>query len=283
MKDCYQEITDRIVAAIEAGTAPWVRPWSVSDQRPKNAATGRLYRGINSLLLGLEAQARGYATGAWLTYRQTAAAGGQVRGGEHGTSVALYKLHEVDDTKAEGEKRVIPLLRTFTVFNVAQIDGLQQTTQPTWTWGSHLEAELVLTSSGADIRHGTPKAYYTTVTDRIHLPVKQAFKDQGAYYTTALHELTHWTGHPKRCNRDLSGRFGNDIYAMQSRRSTPNITCSRERGGGCSSRSGTFREQTGRIRSASLPARKSTSLCRNSGTDTRERHQPKPSRHVPYE
>ena len=118
MKDFYQDLTNRIVAAIEAGTPPWVRPWSVSDQRPRNAATKRPYRGINSLLLGLEAQLRGYANGAWLTYRQAAALNAQVRGGEHGTSVVLYKLHEVG-AKTEGEKRVIPLLRCFTVFNVA--------------------------------------------------------------------------------------------------------------------------------------------------------------------
>ncbi len=216
MKDFYQDVTTRIVAAIEAGTPPWVKPWSVSDQRPKNAATGRLYRGINTLLLGLEAQAHGYASNAWLTYRQAAALNAQVRGGEHGTSIVLYKLHEVEDTKIEGERRVIPLLRTFTVFNVAQIDGLLETPTPTTrSWNPHLEAELVLTSSGADIRHGTPKAYYTTVMDRIHLPVKHAFKDQGAYYATALHELTHWTGHKSRCSRDLSGRFGNDSYAME--------------------------------------------------------------------
>ena len=218
MKDFYQSVTDRIVSAIEAGTPPWVRPWSVSDQRPKNAATGRLYRGINSLLLGLEAQARGYASGAWLTYRQAAALNAQVRGGEHGTSVVLYKLHEVDDAKTEGEKRVIPLLRTFTVFNVAQIDGLPQPAQPaqpTAGWNSHLEAELLLSASGADIRHGAPKAYYSRIMDLIHLPVKHAFKDQGAYYSTALHETCHWTGHPKRCNRDLAGRFGTDAYAVE--------------------------------------------------------------------
>ena len=73
MKDFYQDVTNRIVTSIEAGVVPWIRPWSVSDQRPKNAATGRLYRGINSLLLGLEAQAHGYASHAWLTYRQAAA------------------------------------------------------------------------------------------------------------------------------------------------------------------------------------------------------------------
>lgn len=215
--DHYQEITDRIVAAIEAGSPPWIRPWSVSDQRPKNAATGRLYRGINTVLLGLEAQAQGYASSAWLTYRQAAALNAQVRGGEHGTSIVFYKLHEVDDAKAEGEKRVIPLLRTFTVFNVAQIDGLPAPAEPLKlrAWGPHLEAELVLSSSGAQIHHGGEQAYYNRSKDVIHIPPRHSFAERGAYYTTALHELTHWTGHQSRCNRDLSGRFGNDSYAME--------------------------------------------------------------------
>jgi antirestriction protein ArdC len=218
MKDFYQDVTNRIVAAIEAGTPPWVKPWSVSDQRPKNFATQRLYRGINSLLLGLEAQAHGYASNAWLTYRQAGALNAQVRGGERGTSVVLYKLHEVDDAKAEGEKRVIPLLRSFTVFNVAQIDGLPEPTQPTRPtpeWDSHLEAELVLSSSGADIRFGTASAYFHPAKDAIYLPAKEAFANQGAFYSTALHELVHWTGTPSRCDRNLSGRFGNDSYAIE--------------------------------------------------------------------
>jgi antirestriction protein ArdC len=184
MKDFYQEVTNRIVAAIEAGTPPWVRPWSVSDQRPKNAATNRLYRGINSLLLGLEADAKGYAESRWLTYGQAAALNAQVRVGETGTSVVLYKLHEIDDGKTEGEKRVIPLLRSFTVFNVAQIDGLPQPSppaQPTLAWDSHREAELLLSSSGADIRAGTSQAYFHPAKDAIYLPAKDAFTDQGAY------------------------------------------------------------------------------------------------------
>jgi antirestriction protein ArdC len=217
VKDFYQEVTNRIVAAIEAGTPPWIRPWSVSDQRPKNAATNRLYRGVNYVLLALEADAKGYAESRWLTYRQAAALNAKVRGGETGTSVVLYKLHEVDDAKTEGEKRVIPLLRSFTVFNVAQIDGLPAPTEPPKpvAWDAHLEAELVLSSSGAEIHHGGEQAYYHRGKDIIRLPPRHSFAERGAYYAVALHELVHWAGHPTRCNRDLSGRFGNDAYAAE--------------------------------------------------------------------
>lgn len=216
MQDFFQAVTNRIVATIEAGAPAWVRPWSVCDQRPRNAATKRPYRGINALLLGLEAQARGYASNAWLTYRQAAALNAQVRGGEHGTAIVFYKLHELHEPQPNGEKRVIPLLRSFVVFNVAQIDGLAEETQPAGrTWDPHLEAELVLSTSGAELRFGGTAAYYHPAQDAIYLPPKDAFADQASYYSTALHELTHWTGHPARCNRDLSGRFGNDSYAME--------------------------------------------------------------------
>lgn len=221
MRDLYQEVTNRIVASLEAGTPPWVKPWSVSDQRPRNAATQRLYRGINSVLLELEADAKGYADSRWLTYRQAAELGAQVRGGEHGSTVVFYKLRELPEAQAEGtepQKRVVPLLRSFTVFNVAQVDKLPAAlTEPTKpvAWDAHAEAEALLHASGADIRHSSPKAYYNRGVDLIHLPPQNAFPDQGAYYGTALHELVHWTGHPTRCNRDLKGRFGDSAYAME--------------------------------------------------------------------
>ena len=139
-----------------------------------------------------------------------------MRGGERGTSVVLYKLHEIRDA-TDNEKKVIPLLRSFIVFNVAQIDGLpNQPTQPAQpTWDPEIEAEMILTSSGAVIRYGTAEAYFHPAKDAIYLPAMASFTDGGGYYATVLHELVHWTGHPKRCNRNLSGRFGNDSYAME--------------------------------------------------------------------
>ena len=219
MNDLYQTITDRIVAAVEAGTPPWIKPWSVSDQRPRNAATQRPYRGINTLLLGLEAELRGYASNRWLTFRQATELKAHVRKGETGTTVVFYKLHEPPEAKPEdtatGEKRVIPLLRAFTVFNLAQIEGLPPEPERHVTWDSHAEAEVLLAKSGATIRHAGNHAYYDRARDLIQLPARSAFPDQGAFYATALHELVHWTGHEKRCNRDLRGRFGDSAYAME--------------------------------------------------------------------
>ncbi len=221
MSDLYQEATDKIVAAIEAGTPPWVKPWSVSDFRPRNAKTNRPYRGVNSVLLSLEADARGYADPRWLTFRQAIEIGARIRGGERGTTVVFYKLTKLPEQSAdrtEIQYRTVPLLRSFTVFNVAQVDGLPESMvkppEPV-AWDSHAEAEALLYASGAEMHHGGDSAYYQRAKDQIHLPPKSSFSDSGAYYTTALHELMHWTGAPIRCNRELKGRFGDNAYAVE--------------------------------------------------------------------
>jgi antirestriction protein ArdC len=220
MQDLYQLVTDRIVAALEAGTPPWVRPWhAATDPVPMNAETRRLYRGVNFLTLAIEAQTRGYPRNCWLTYRQATALGAQVRKGEHGTPVVFWKLRTVN-TKAEAEdQRVVPLLRCYTVFNTAQIDGLPRTmAQPLPSvpaWQSDDVAELLIATSGAEIRHGGSKAFYTPDNDYIQLPPQATFAHASGYYATTLHELVHWTGHRSRLDRRLGGRFGDEAYAAE--------------------------------------------------------------------
>ena len=135
--DLYATVTGRIVAALERGAAPWVRPWSQDvDSMPVNAASRRPYRGINALLLALEATSHGYPLNRWLTYRQATELGGQVRRGERGTTVVLWRLRKVAATAEtypepqdpDLHERVIPLLRAFTVFNLAQVDGVPAAT-----------------------------------------------------------------------------------------------------------------------------------------------------------
>jgi len=221
MIDLYQDVTDRIVAAIEAGTPPWVKPWSVSDFRPRNAKTQRPYRGVNSVLLGLEADLRGFKQPQWLTFRQATELGARVRAGAQGTTVVFYKLTELPEQSADRtaiQYRTVPLLRSFTVFNVAQIDGLPESmTKPPEpaVWDAHVEAEALLYASGAEIHHGGDQAYYQRAKDIVHLPPRSSFAAAGDYYATALHELVHWTGHETRCNRNLTGRFGDDAYAVE--------------------------------------------------------------------
>ena len=131
--DLYAETTARIVAALEQGVAPWVRPWSTGvDTLPMNAQTGRAYRGINVVLLAMESQRQGYALDRWLTYRQATELGGQVRRGERGSTVVFWRLRKLSATadaypherEDDVPEQVIPLLRAYTVFNVAQVDGL---------------------------------------------------------------------------------------------------------------------------------------------------------------
>ncbi|HEY3181189.1 MAG TPA: zincin-like metallopeptidase domain-containing protein, partial [Casimicrobiaceae bacterium] len=211
---------------LERGAPPWVRPWSQDvDSMPMNASGRRPYRGINALLLTLEANSQGYPLNRWLTYRQAAELGGQVRRGERGTTVVLWRLRKLSATANafpdEGEpdlhERVIPLLRAFTVFNLAQVDGVPAALQAVERhhWDPDARAEDLLQMSGATIRHGGSRAFYRPGDDEIHLPPPRAFPDAGRYYATALHELTHWSSHPSRCNRQLGQRFGDDAYAAE--------------------------------------------------------------------
>lgn len=222
--DLYASVTERIVAALEAGTPPWICPWrrTGADARPANATTARRYRGINVLLLNLRAATSGYDSSRWLTFQQALSVGGRVRRGEHGTQIVFFKMHEVDAGAVDdggADRRVVPLLRSFTVFNVAQVDGLPETmaapaTEP-GTWEPLEEADNILALSGADIRHGGSRAFYAPDADLIQLPPRSAFDSAEDYYATALHELTHWSGHSTRCNRPLGRRHGIDAYAME--------------------------------------------------------------------
>jgi antirestriction protein ArdC len=132
MNDIYQSITDKIIAELEAGTVPWIRPWSGGDDPfPRNALSQRPYRGINTIVLGLEALCRGYTTHQWLTFRQALQLGGHIRKGERSSTIIYYELRQVEkadsEALAEGddpEKRFLPLLKVFHVFNLDQVDGL---------------------------------------------------------------------------------------------------------------------------------------------------------------
>ena len=226
--DIYQRITDRIIAEIETGTPPWVRPWStVNDSAPINLISNRAYRGINNVMLNLEAQARGYPLNRWLTYRQAAERGARVRLGEAATQIVYYQLRKVaatgetfpEHTENDIPERIIPLLRVYSVFNVAQVDGLPtellQVPIPLTAFAAQEAADDLLLDSAVPIHHGGFKAYYSPGEDRIQLPVKTLFKDADNYYAAALHELVHATGHASRCNRQLTTRFGTESYAAE--------------------------------------------------------------------
>lgn len=225
-RDHYQEVTDRIVAALEAGTPPWRRPWdpekSGAPLSPINAVTGRRYHGINVLLLGMSQLSFASGDPRFCSYKQAKDRGWQVRAGERGTTVYFYKSLRVEDrdAPADGEEhtRNIPLLRSFTVFNGSQIDGIPAFTPPTIEeapWRRFDAADIIMRNSGAVIRIGGDRAFYRPATDSIHLPPKNAFRSPEGLASVAIHELAHWSAAPGRLNRDLTGEFGSAKYALE--------------------------------------------------------------------
>jgi antirestriction protein ArdC len=210
------------------GTPPWVHPWQSESgsMLPLNLSSGRHYRGINVLLLTMQAMQCGYAHNRWMTYQQARALGAQVRKGESGTEVVFFKMHEFgagagDEPSAdrESDRKVIPLIRSFTVFNAAQINDLPQalipTPMPVHQWQACETAEAILATSGAEIRYGGSRAYYSPSGDHIQLPNRADFSTAADFSRVALHELTHWTGHTSRCNRVLSARAHIEAYAFE--------------------------------------------------------------------
>lgn len=228
LKDVYASVTNTIIAALEAGTPPWVHPWQSSSgsMLALNLSSGRHYRGINVLLLSMQAMQCGYSANRWMTYSQSRALGAQVRKGESGTEVVFFKMHELGADSADqpvsgqrAEHRIIPLIRSFTVFNADQIDGLPEALIPApvtvHEWQACEAAEAILATSGASIRYGGSRAFYSPSEDRIQLPDRSDFADAAGFSRVALHELTHWSGHPSRCNRVLSSRAHIEAYAFE--------------------------------------------------------------------
>ncbi len=224
-RDPCQEVTDRILEALEAGTKPWVRPWDPGKaggpQAPLNPTTGRWYRGINVLILGMDLRAFTTADPRWMTYQQAGEAGWQVRKGEKSITIFFFKPLEVEDEGAENGTRTVPLMRSYAVFHASQVDGIPPYVPPTIEeapWQRPEAADIILRNSGAIVRTGGDRAFYSPSADFIQLPPERAFAGAHQWAATALHELGHWTGHPTRLARDLSGRFGSDAYAQEELR-----------------------------------------------------------------
>jgi len=226
--DIYQTVTSRIIAELEEGRVPWVQPWgrdaAASAALPKNAISERAYSGVNILILWGEAIAHHYPSQVWMTFRQAKNLGGSVRKGEHGAQIVYADRFT---PKAERERaaesgdapKTIPFLKAFTVFNVAQCDGLPDSVTaapaPLPECGAIPRAESLIASTGADIRIGGDKACYNPSADYISLPPQPTFFEQINYYRTAFHELGHWTGHESRLDRTFHGRYGSRPYARE--------------------------------------------------------------------
>ena len=226
------EITATIIAAIESGvdTGTFQMPWHAiaSAGVPVNSVTHQPYHGINRLLLSFEAHERKWPN-SWASFQQWRQKGASVRRGEHGVPIVFYTPVEIQETeisedgKEEIVVKTIPVFRYSTVFNISQVDNPPQDASPTALPPVNpiVRAEQFISATGAEIRYGGDRAYFTPASDYVAVPEREAFvgtktsSPTEAFYATVLHELCHWTGGEKRLNRQMGKRFGDGVYAAE--------------------------------------------------------------------
>jgi antirestriction protein ArdC len=226
-EDVYSRVTAKVIADLEKGVIPWAKPW---DAGPSGGAimrplrhTGEPYAGINILMLWMAAEEQGFASPTWMTFRQALQYGGHVRKGERGTPVVYASTYVKEEEADDGDSvaRTIPFLKTYTVFNVAQIEdlppGFYGAPAPAESLIERIEhAESFFTATDADLRHGGDRAFYDPSADYIRMPPFETFRDAEGYYATLAHETTHWTRHPTRLDRSFDRkRWGDEGYAQE--------------------------------------------------------------------
>ena len=219
MSNIYQEITDSIIAELEKGATPWVKPWNAPMSADKNIASQKPYRGINRLLLAMISGIKGYSVPVWGTYDQWQKLGGNVRKGEKAAKIIFWSQAQDKKAAEQGEDKVYQFARAYCVFNVAQVDGIDIYPSEDAPVSEHQKIEACekrIIASGAKYSIGGDVACYIPSIDSIKMPALNTFQTAEHYYATFFHELTHWTSEKTRCNRDLSkGRFGNSDYAFE--------------------------------------------------------------------
>ncbi len=223
-QNVYTRVTDSIIAAIEAGAGKWKTPWHGQGNfaRPVNVASGNPYRGINTVALWVAAYVTGYASPIWGTYKQWHEKGAQVRKGEKASTVVFWKVvdpaaHEADSQNEDSDQPHAHMFaRAYCVFNAQQVEGWEAPAMPALPQAERIEhAERFFGSLGATIKEEGFRPSYIPSLDEIRMPPFAIFPDAETYYVTLAHEVTHWSGHPSRCARDLKGRFGDARYAAE--------------------------------------------------------------------
>ena len=225
--DLYTRVTNSIIADLEQGIRPWLKPWNAEHAagritRPLRVG-GQPYKGINVMMLWASAIAQNFTAPIWMTFKQAAELNANVKKGSKG-SLVVYANHvtKTESTKNGHEnERDIYYMKGYTVFNVEQIEGLpahfHATASPQLDTVQRIEAvDQFFANTGADIRHGGNEAYYAPASDYVQMPSSMFFRDAESYYSTLAHEMTHWTKHPARLDRDLGRRkFGDEGYARE--------------------------------------------------------------------
>jgi antirestriction protein ArdC len=227
-RDVYSRITNKIIADLEQGVRPWMRPWSAEH------AAGRItrplrhngipYKGINVIMLWSASVTKGYACPLWLTFKQAIELGGHVKKGESGELVVYANTVTRTETDEKGEEteREIPFMKGYTVFNAEQCEDLPaqysaRVEPPALTPMQRIErADRFFAATGADIRHGGTRAFYAEGPDYVQMPPFETFRDAESYAATLAHELTHFTKHEKRLARDMGRvKWGDEGYARE--------------------------------------------------------------------
>lgn len=220
LTELYEGVTKNIIREIEAGNLPpWLLPWKKGRTTgiiPVNASTKAHYNGLNVLLLWAEREQKQYPSAEWLTYKQCQALGGQVRRGETSTHIIFVKKLNVKDAHTDEEK-LIPMMRSYSVFNVAQCDGLPHNEpEPELPELERNErAEAFFDAIGAEVRWNEAMAAYIPSRDYIVMPPRNSFHSAANLYATRAHESIHWTGAKHRLNRNLVSRFKSEAYAFE--------------------------------------------------------------------
>jgi antirestriction protein ArdC len=221
--DIYTRVTDAIVKAIEQGAGEYRMPWTVRQDKgfsPISISTCKPYRGINTVVLWAQAQSKGYGSALWGTYQQWVSLGGQVRKGEKASPVVYWGTWEEKseaDPEARGEKHLF--CKGYSVFNLEQVDGckLPRKWEPKLSHNQRVDrAEEFFQGVGVQVRDGGNRAFYRPTTpEAVYMPGWEQFPQVEGYYSTLAHEVTHWTSHSSRCDRQLGKRFGSEEYAME--------------------------------------------------------------------
>lgn len=226
-QDIYSQVTDKIIADLEQGELTWLKPWSAGNMdgqiiRPLRH-NGIAYSGINVLMLwGAALEAR-YNSPYWLTFKQAQELGAHVRKGERGNPVVYANTITKTEEGTDGseEERTIPFMKAYSVFNVEQIDGLPERyyakPEPVINPAQRIEnADGFFAATGADVRHGGNQAYYSGGSDHVQMPPFECFRSPESYYATLAHELTHWTKHKSRLDREFGRKkWGDEAYARE--------------------------------------------------------------------
>jgi antirestriction protein ArdC len=214
----YQNVTDRILTSLEAGIAPWVKPWSATAGQnvPMNVISGKAYQGVNAILLW--GNVGRFPTPQYVTYKQAQDLGGNVRKGEHGFIICKVLQSVTKPKDGEETGRAFSSLKFYTVFNIGQCDGVTardvETIKPRHDDERDATIDEFIAATGADYAEtGGDRAFCRG--DMVRMPTFESFNSAAQYYSTAFHELGHWTGRASRLNREFGKRFGDRAYAAE--------------------------------------------------------------------